>query len=120
MSNPRKIKSATPNGTSKPSKKASEIFKLRTGIYPETLKRLTEMQQNPRIPALLDEKVLLDPWGRPYKYDPKMLTPMTNAPLIWSEEPNPKDATGKITIWAPQPPDGKRYDPKKKSAVPRL
>jgi Type II secretion system (T2SS), protein G len=90
---------------------AAEVFKLRAGFYPETLKKLTEMHQNPTITPLLHEKLLIDPWGQPYKYDPKMLNQMTGSPLIWSEGPDPKDAKGKITNWDLQPPVTKKKAP---------
>ena len=81
--------------------KASEIFKTRYGAYPPTLKSLTEMQPG-GVPALLPVEGLIDPWLRPYQYDPKQLDPKTNYPLVWSEGPDPKDKKGKIMNWVPK------------------
>jgi Type II secretion system (T2SS), protein G len=77
--------------------KAAEIYQLHAGSLPDTLKKLAEKQQNPSIPQLIDEKLLIDPWGRAYKYDPKLLDPRFGSPLIWSEGPDPKDAKGWIS-----------------------
>jgi hypothetical protein len=56
------------------------------------------------IPDKLEEldvtsTALVDPWGRPYHYDPTKLHPETDRPLIWSDGPNPGQAGSKISNW---------------------
>jgi hypothetical protein len=64
--------------------------------YPETLKELTETLPDGR-PAKLDEKAIIDPWGKPYQLEPKNLDPKTKKPRIWSSgEPG---AGRPITNW---------------------
>jgi general secretion pathway protein G len=47
---------------------AVESYNIETGSYPNTLQELTQPQGTK--PAYLSEKDLLDPWNRPYSYDP--------------------------------------------------
>jgi type II secretory pathway pseudopilin PulG len=51
--------------------------------YPESLKELTERLPDGRA-AKLPEYSLIDPWGKPYQYEPKNLNPTNNKPRIWS------------------------------------
>ena len=46
-----------------------EVYKLNNGEYPEKLQDLAKPQPGGGAP-LLPAKALLDPWKRPYRYDP--------------------------------------------------
>lgn len=50
--------------------------------YPDNLQVLTVPEGN--APAYLDEKLLIDPWGRPYRHDFQQRD-KTGRVLIWSE-----------------------------------
>jgi Type II secretion system (T2SS), protein G len=78
--------------------RAVEVYNIRHASFPESLKMLTERFPD-GSPALAAKETLNDPWGRPYKYDPKMLDQKTGKPLIWSEGPDPKDSKGWIKSW---------------------
>src|SRR6202035_1302650 len=66
--------------------------------YPENLEALAQTHSN-GSPPLVSEKGLIDPWGRPYHYDPQKLHPKTERPLIWSDGPNPGEDGSKISNW---------------------
>jgi hypothetical protein len=71
---------------------------VKHAVYPETLKELTQRQPD-GTPAMLAETGLLDPWERPYQYDPKQRDPKTDRPLIWSQGPNPGQPGSIIANW---------------------
>jgi hypothetical protein len=78
--------------------RAVDTYFVANGVYPKTLKQLTEGRK-----PFLEAKALLDPWGRPYVYEPGMADPQTGRPLIYSQGPRPGDPTGRIRNWpAPQ------------------
>jgi hypothetical protein len=86
---------------------AAHAYEVKYGERPATLETL--MTPPNGRPAFLEPKKenLIDPWGRPYKYDAK--GPHNNGlkPDIWSEGPDPNDKTKVIANWpaaaAPQP-----------------
>jgi general secretion pathway protein G len=47
---------------------AVEAFNLQMGNYPTTLQELT--QPSSGMKAFLEPKDIIDPWGKPYQYDP--------------------------------------------------
>jgi hypothetical protein len=53
---------------------------------------------------LLEDVALLDPWKRPYHYEPDQLHPKTHIPLIWSEGEDPDDPGWKIANWGESVP----------------
>jgi hypothetical protein len=61
---------------------ACNAYYVRVGAYPPTLGALLGP------PTLLDRDQLIDPWGRPYRYDPK--GPKNNGmyPDIWTVTPD--------------------------------
>jgi general secretion pathway protein G len=69
-------------------------FKLRHHTFPENLAILAQPMEG--APALIEEKDLYDPWNNPYQLDPSQLSP-TGRPLIFSQGPNPGDASGRIS-----------------------
>jgi hypothetical protein len=81
--------------------KALESYKARNGSWPESLRVLAESDRHGN-PAFIPERLLLDPWGRPYQFDPQQLRPEIGVPLIWSDGPDPSDPEDRITNW-PQP-----------------
>jgi hypothetical protein len=68
------------------------------GQYPPSLKALTEKQPGGGR-ELLEPTALIDPWGRPYVYEPNVVNPQTGTPLIYSQGPRPGDASGHIRNW---------------------
>jgi hypothetical protein len=70
---------------------------LNNGSYPESLEVLTQNKGDQK--ALVTPKALLDPWGRPYVYEPTTLHPTTGRPLVYSQGPRPGDKAGRIRNW---------------------
>jgi len=64
-----------------------EAFKLEQGDYPPSLEVLSEPIDGK--PAYVEQAQLIDPWGRPYQYDPGQRNPRTGRPLIMSQGANP-------------------------------
>jgi hypothetical protein len=60
---------------------AVDAWKAETGSYPDTLQELTQSRDG-KVPYL-SEKDLLDPWGRPYGYDPNQRHPASGQPKIF-------------------------------------
>lgn len=78
---------------------AAMAFELRYGQLPATLDVLTKRQSDGSGAFLAGEKSLIDPWGRPFHYDPGQRHPRSRCPLIWSDGPDPANPNGKITNW---------------------
>jgi hypothetical protein len=57
-------------------------------------------------PAPLEAKDLLDPWGRPYVYDPNETHPKSPRPLLYSQGAEPGKSP-RIRNWEA---DGKKKD----------
>jgi Type II secretion system (T2SS), protein G len=75
--------------------KAVDAYKARHGGHaPDELKILTENQNSG-----LTANDLVDPWGRPYHYDPGECHPDTQQPRVWSEGPNPGEPGSIIANW---------------------
>jgi general secretion pathway protein G len=72
--------------------KAMEVYNLRNGNYPQSIEILVERQQDGSV-ALLDERVIADPWGQHYVIEPGNLHPRTGKPHVYSAGPPGK---GKI------------------------
>ncbi len=77
--------------------KAVEAYKVAYGDYPTDLTILTQAIEG--RPAALQERALLDPWQRPYVYEPGTRHPQTGRPRIYSQGPNPGDASKVISNW---------------------
>jgi hypothetical protein len=75
-------------------------YKERHAFWPENLQILGKPQADGGLHVV--EEYLVDPWGRPYHFDPRQLHPETNTPLIWSDGPDPTNPDGRITNW-PKP-----------------
>ena len=65
---------------------AVTAYKLKHGNYPESLQELAVPSEG--LPAYIDAGKLMDPWNRPYAYDPSQMSP-TGMPLIYSQGANP-------------------------------
>jgi len=62
---------------------AVEAYRIRYGEYPQSLAALT--QPGPDGKATLEPNALVDPWMRPYQYNPQgSHHPTTGKPDIWS------------------------------------
>jgi general secretion pathway protein G len=72
--------------------KAVEVFNLRYGNYPPTIEMLCDRQQDGST-ALLDERVIIDPWGQHYIFEPGNVHARTGKPHVYSNGPPGK---GKI------------------------
>jgi len=65
---------------------AISSFNAKHGQYPETLQQLTQPDEFGNNPVLSAQD-LLDPWGRPYNYQPAQMT-QRGVPMISSGGPN--------------------------------
>jgi general secretion pathway protein G len=72
--------------------KACDLYKLKNGNYPVNLEVLLQVGANGDGPYLADPKVLIDPWGNPYQYDPA----------------GPQNRGIRADVWAVGP-DGQKY-----------
>jgi general secretion pathway protein G len=70
---------------------AVEGYKALHGQYPESLQVMT-VPENDK-PAPLAAQHLMDPWNRPYVYDPTRMHPATHKPQIMSLGANPGVST---------------------------
>jgi len=61
---------------------AVDAYKSETGDYPPNLQVLLEARDG--LPAALEAKDIVDPWGKPYVYDPNTKNPTTFRPKISS------------------------------------
>jgi hypothetical protein len=75
-----------------------QVYKVRHGELPPTLRTLTEPGPSGERPTL-EAQVLTDPWNRPYKYEPNNLHPLSGKPRIYSEGPNPGQPRSRISNW---------------------
>jgi hypothetical protein len=78
---------------------AVETYYIKDGVYPTSLQILTQKQPDGGA-AFLSAKALIDPWGRPYVYEPGTLHPTKGTPLIYSHGPRPGDKAGRIANWS--------------------
>jgi type II secretory pathway pseudopilin PulG len=76
---------------------ALTAYKLAHGDYPANLQALTVPEGGKA--AYMDAQNLLDPWGRPYVYEPQNHNPNTGKPRIYSQGVNPGNAAGIISNW---------------------
>jgi Type II secretion system (T2SS), protein G len=73
------------------------VYLTKHGAYPESLHELTQADPADDSPPPLTERGLLDPWQRPYNYNPLLLHPTNGKPLIWTEGPPGKNM--RISNW---------------------
>jgi hypothetical protein len=76
---------------------AVETYKAANDEFPATLDALAKKRG--KDDALVDAKVLIDPWGRAYQYDLKGPRNQGKLPDIWSQGPAPGESTGIIGNW---------------------
>ncbi|HZZ82525.1 MAG TPA: type II secretion system protein GspG [Gemmataceae bacterium] len=76
---------------------ACTAYRLKHQQWPQSLQELTQKDALGG-PYLENQDALIDPWGRPYQYDPS--GPMNNGmkPDIWTTPPN--DQNKKIGNWS--------------------
>jgi Type II secretion system (T2SS), protein G len=77
---------------------ALQMYHEKNKNWPEDLEKLTEPPPDGRA-ALLEKGFLIDPWRRPYQYDPNQLHPTTGIPRVWSDGPDPGNPDKKIANW---------------------
>ena len=73
-----------------------QIYRLEHDEFPATLQELT--RPNNDQPAFLTSHDLIDPWKRPYKYDPAGPRNKGLQPDIWTDGPK-GDGVGRIGNW---------------------
>lgn len=80
--------------------KAVQVYKLKTGDYPESLVLLSEGEK-----PIVEKPFLKDPWGKVFQYDPKGPKNKGAKPDIWAVDPDGKT----IGNWdeKPAPPKDK-------------
>jgi len=76
----------------------AEYYERSKGVLPPTLESLTKPISRYHVP-MLTERSIIDPWGRPYQYDPAQIHPKTGKALIWTEGEYPGNPGSKITNW---------------------
>jgi Type II secretion system (T2SS), protein G len=81
-------------------------YKLNNREYPPGLQLLTDVKDGK--PPYVEEAALVDPWGRPYQYDPVMLS-KTGMPLISSQGAEP-GVSRPIRNWTADPQDRQQKD----------
>jgi hypothetical protein len=95
------------DGDNNLSRSKADLRNLESGLvayhqihkhWPDKSERLTERLPNGGA-ALLKEYQLVDPWGRPYHYDPKLLHETISIPRVWSVGPDPGNPDKKIANW---------------------
>ncbi len=67
--------------------KAVQTYKLDHGDYPASLEALLVRTEDGHGPYLDNVEALVDPWGRPYQYNPAGPNNNGLKPDIWSESP---------------------------------
>jgi type II secretory pathway pseudopilin PulG len=72
-------------------------FYITNNDYPADLVTLTVPQDGK--PAAFDQNYLIDPWHRPYGYEPQNRHPSTGKPLVYSDGATPGNAQSRITNW---------------------
>ena len=77
---------------------AADAYFVQHGQYPDRLEILCRPDEKGNPPHL-EVKALIDPWTRPYVYEPQTLHPATGRPKIYSRGPNPADRGGVIANW---------------------
>ena len=73
---------------------AVQTYKIDHGDYPASLEALLVRSDEGKGPWLDSADALIDPWGRPYQYDPAGSNNGGLKPDIWSEGPE-----GQIGNW---------------------
>jgi general secretion pathway protein G len=76
---------------------ALEGYKMSHGSYPGDLTALTVSEGGRG--AYLETNGLLDPWEHEFVYEPQNLNPQTRKPRVYSQGPNPGDASSIIANW---------------------
>jgi len=66
---------------------AVEGYRALHGQYPESLQQMTMPEGDKSAPLSVQQ--LMDPWNRPYIYDPSKIHPATHKPQIMSLGANP-------------------------------
>jgi hypothetical protein len=76
--------------------KAAAAYEIQYGVRPNSLFQLTAP---PNGRPFVEKEALIDPWGRPYLYNPAGLTNRGLKPDIWSLGPAANDNTKVISNW---------------------
>jgi len=76
---------------------AVQAYNTRYGDYPQSLEVLTTRNPQDGSKATLSRESLLDPWNRPYVYEPHTIHPDTGVPRIYSQ--GPPSSQGQIANW---------------------
>jgi len=77
---------------------AVDAYKRTSGDYPPDLETLTKPSMDGK-PAPLDRSQLLDPWGRPYNYEPANRHPVHGTPHVYTLGPDPSNPGDVIDNW---------------------
>jgi hypothetical protein len=76
---------------------AVQTYKAANDDFPTSLDALAKKRG--KDDALVDDKALIDPWGRPYQYDVKGPRNQGKQPDIWSQGPAPADPACVLGNW---------------------
>jgi prepilin-type N-terminal cleavage/methylation domain-containing protein len=75
-----------------------QIYYTRHHQFPPDLATLTQLGPNGEA-AAIETRALIDPWDRPYHYEPQNLHPLTRKPHVYSEGPTPGTPGSRISNW---------------------
>jgi general secretion pathway protein G len=78
---------------------AVNTYKAQHGDLPLSLEQLTQRTADGGT-AYIEIAALIDPWGRPYVYEPQNLHQLTGKPHLYSDGPVPGDPSSRISSWA--------------------
>ncbi len=76
---------------------AAQAYLIMQGEWPDRLEQLVKPPQGGR--PYVDKEALIDPWGRPYRYDPKGPKNNGQKPDVWSIGPDANDPKGRVGNW---------------------
>ena len=71
-----------------------ELFKVNNGDYPQSLEVFIQPMDGK--PAMLEQSQLIDPWGKPYQYEPGNRHQLTGKPRVYTTTP---DGSKVIANW---------------------
>jgi general secretion pathway protein G len=77
---------------------ATKMFKLKYGDYPQSLGQLTQRGAD-GSDAFIEQRYLLDPWGREYQYTPVGQHDPNAGPEVWSMGPNMQNPNTMVGSW---------------------
>ncbi len=76
----------------------ASMYRIKYGDYPATLADLAQPGQDGSTPYI-EVSALIDPWQRPYQYDPQGTRNSGLKPDVWSDGPEPGNPLSIVGNW---------------------